>query len=268
MSPSDWNAPLIKVCSAVRNRLMLGTAGLGGQPYGLHGTAVDFDVADEIIRTAYEEGIRDFDTAPSYGLAELWLGACLSDKKDCNVYTKNNGDTVAMMKSLRLFAPHRPLFMYHNWENRTNLGTCGLEKWHTGYTTYTDTVFSHQWHQWQVQAPWNILNQYHRGPIIARSVFLRGRLTSTYDYDLGSALGLAIEQAWQFAEALGVTIEQLALRAALEAPNIMAVLIGPTTVEELRACLAIADMAQLRVNHLIPVLDVQDRKLTDPRTWN
>jgi aryl-alcohol dehydrogenase-like predicted oxidoreductase len=61
-------------------RLVLGTAQLG-MAYGIAGSgAVPSDVrASNVLQEAYELGIRSFDTAPGYGLAEQRIGRFLSE---------------------------------------------------------------------------------------------------------------------------------------------------------------------------------------------
>lgn len=61
------------------NRLVLGTAQLG-MPYGIANATgqPDFRTAQEIVKTAWENGICEFDTAQRYGKSEEVLGRSLS----------------------------------------------------------------------------------------------------------------------------------------------------------------------------------------------
>ena len=61
------------------SRLVLGTAQLG-MPYGIANRSgqPDFKTAIEIIKTAWKNGIREFDTAQAYGISESILGKALS----------------------------------------------------------------------------------------------------------------------------------------------------------------------------------------------
>jgi aryl-alcohol dehydrogenase-like predicted oxidoreductase len=65
--------------SNLASRLVLGTAQLG-MPYGVANNTgqPDFETAMSIIKTAWEYGIREFDTAPVYGESEAVLGRSLS----------------------------------------------------------------------------------------------------------------------------------------------------------------------------------------------
>lgn len=58
------------------------TLGFGAAPIGNLYTQIDDDVASEAVETAYERGIRYFDTAPHYGLglSEQRLGEVLRSK--------------------------------------------------------------------------------------------------------------------------------------------------------------------------------------------
>ena len=73
-------------------RLVLGTAQLG-MPYGIANSTgqPDFDTAVEIVKTAWEFGIREFDTAQAYGESETVLGKVFSSlgiSNDVKVITK------------------------------------------------------------------------------------------------------------------------------------------------------------------------------------
>jgi len=63
---------------AIDNRLVLGTAQLG-MKYGIANKngKPDYKTAEAIIQTAWEGGIRDFDTAQGYGLSEKIIGSIL-----------------------------------------------------------------------------------------------------------------------------------------------------------------------------------------------
>ena len=45
-------------------KLVLGTAGLGGLPYGADKRIVSREDAQKLIEHAYDSGVRRFDTAP------------------------------------------------------------------------------------------------------------------------------------------------------------------------------------------------------------
>ncbi len=65
--------------SKTESRLVLGTAQLG-MPYGIANSTgkPDFETAVSLIKTAWEHGIREFDTAQAYGESEAVLGRALS----------------------------------------------------------------------------------------------------------------------------------------------------------------------------------------------
>ena len=59
-----------------RTDLVITELGLGGSPLGNRGTAIGEPQADAIVESAWDQGIRYYDTAPLYGhgLAEARLG--------------------------------------------------------------------------------------------------------------------------------------------------------------------------------------------------
>jgi aryl-alcohol dehydrogenase-like predicted oxidoreductase len=74
------------------SRLVLGTAQLG-MPYGIANCTgpPDFETAVSIVKTAWEGGIREFDTAQAYGDSEAVLGRALSSlgiSQDARIITK------------------------------------------------------------------------------------------------------------------------------------------------------------------------------------
>ena len=78
--------------SKTESRLVLGTAQLG-MPYGIANSTgkPDFETAVSLIKTAWEHGIREFDTAQAYGESETVLGRALSSlgiSNDVRIITK------------------------------------------------------------------------------------------------------------------------------------------------------------------------------------
>ncbi len=74
------------------SKLALGTVGLGMQ-YGLssfdpYHASTHRDESLKIIRQAYDEGIRFFDTAPTYGDAEKLIGVALAGINDATISSK------------------------------------------------------------------------------------------------------------------------------------------------------------------------------------
>lgn len=78
--------------SKTASRLVLGTAQLG-MLYGIANRTgqPDFETAVSIVKTAWEGGIREFDTAQAYGESEAVLGRALSSlgiSNDARIITK------------------------------------------------------------------------------------------------------------------------------------------------------------------------------------
>ena len=127
--------------SKTASRLVLGTAQLG-MPYGIANSTgqPDFEVAVSIIKTAWEYGIREFDTAQAYGESEAVLGRALLSlgiSNDVRIITKldpklelNKGQKIkrAINGSIeRLQIPSLYGLMLHREEWLDNLNN-GLEK--------------------------------------------------------------------------------------------------------------------------------------------
>ena len=77
-------------------RLVLGTAQLG-MNYGISNRTgqPDLKIAEDIVKTAWESGIREFDTAQAYGESERVLGHCLSRlgiTNEVSIISKTNLD--------------------------------------------------------------------------------------------------------------------------------------------------------------------------------
>lgn len=242
-------------------KLCLGTAGLGGLPYGLGQRAVVRYEAMGVIRAAYDAGIRLFDTAPSYGQAEQWIADALPAGGNHVVMTKTTGDIDQALASLAVLGPQRTNVLWHNWKGEA------LPLWAGGVSVYSADGRSAS--GCIVQCDWNLLRQgLTRGKaslFLARSVFLQGNLSGAGA--VRPKLQAAVARAARFAEVCGVDLPTLALRAALENPEIDSVLIGPTSTKELDVCLEIAARKPLGVNHLLPMLAIDDPE-TDPRTWS
>ncbi len=262
-------------------KLVLGTAGLGGLPYGNDGRMVSRSGAMELMEHAYDSGVRRFDTAPAYGEAERWLGEMLGDRP-AFVWTKTTGDVDQAIKSAGIFGTKvHTAYLWHNYGERVaaereemtrkNYATdrygIPLPSWVSGVTTYaadhTDTR-----PEYLVQQDWNLLQQRIPQPkpalFVARSVFLQGRLTEN-----GMGKGVQYDRARRMAALYGVDLNTLALRAALEHNAIDLVVVGPTTLDELDACLEIVGQKPLglRWAHLA-MLACNDPTVTDPRQWS
>lgn len=68
-----------------KNKIVIGTWPLSGDL-----GAVDLSSIEKILLTAYDHGLREFDTAPSYGngFMEFCLGKVFKNKKDVKINTK------------------------------------------------------------------------------------------------------------------------------------------------------------------------------------
>lgn len=252
------------------SKLILGTAGLGGLPYGRHQTTVEKEDAIRLFHRACDAGIRTFDTAPSYGCSETWLGEALRDRGDCVVYTKTTGSWEEAVKSIKSLRPHMPRVLFHNYCRGMS---SVFPTWANGASIYSrkDLPGDGAIACFDVlQFPWNLLRQdfFTADVKIARSVFLQGLLKDPFPKGIYSSpeIEVAILKADRLAHALGVNIQTLALRSALEM-NFDGVVIGPQSIEELEECIAIAEMKPLNALPFIKELDLGDNPITDPRTW-
>jgi aryl-alcohol dehydrogenase-like predicted oxidoreductase len=229
------------------HKLILGTAGLGGQEYA--GRTVTREDAYAIMKRAFDLGIYSFDTAPSYGYAEDLLTSAFFS--GCvQIYTKSNGPVPLRKKMLKI--KPKPIVLWHNWEMKEETDA-DLDNNH-GVSLYQDSLLDAVSCGWKlIECEWNLLRQC---PIpdgitfIARSVFGRGLAKKSLI-------------AQEIANALDLDVHQLFLQAALQHPKIDHVIIGPQTIEELEQCVA---WARKPLNFW-QVLDVADRKLTDPRLY-
>ncbi len=236
------------------DKLILGTAGLGGLPYGRNRRVVTFDEAVGVLERAYHKGIRSFDTAPAYGFAEKAIGKAITGS-DCTIYTKTIGDIGELIESVRRLG-QVPAVLWHNYKRGT-----GLNGWVSGFTAYSGD----DWVDMQgfpVQTDWSILNQ-QRAPNIARSIFLQGVLAG--EMPPSPELGEYVSRAQSFANGLGMPLKMLALHAALQIAD--KVVVGATSVEEVDEVVAYAGRTVPKLFPLIRVLDCPDRSLTDPRNW-
>lgn len=248
------------------DKLILGTAGLGGQPYGREGRVVCEADAKAIINAAYSAGIRAFDTSPLYGNAETILSEALHGRP-AQIFTKTTGDRIESIRSLGKFREQALTYLFHNWDERAR-----VPEWVQGVSIYSDLfmVVTHYIFSF-IQVDWNILQQTNLEwggkdhVVIARSIFLQGVLAGGPIPNNG--LLPHVEAASEFAKAYDVSMPVLALRAALEHERINKIVIGPTSHAELDLCLAIATASPLGLGARLSMLRVDDQKLTDPRTW-
>ncbi len=265
-------------------KLILGTAGLSGKPYGRNQRVVSVEDAIALIKYALDAGIHTFDTAPAYGQAENCIGHVLKcNNLAANVYTKTKGNVAEAAQSIAHLLRGKKnranvVFLYHNWDRTVSWPA----SWIDGATIYfeaddgynADAALIHFGH---VQFEWNILrrtyryfgnnvrNTVHQQIRIARSVFLQGVLAG--EACPNDALKDRVVAAQQVASAFGVNLKTLALRSALENEWLDKVIIGPTTISELDECLEIARREPLGTERYVPMLDMGICKENDPRSW-
>lgn len=230
------------------HKLILGTAGLGGQEYA--GRTVTREDAKRVINRAWELGLHNFDTAPAYGFAEELLAEAFEFMGCAHIFTKDS-ERHQKHGRLSLMQP-RPSILWHNWTKY-----CGIEhsdQYVDGVSVYQDEIGNALAEGYGlIECEWNLLRQCAIPDgitFIARSVFGRGLAKKSLI-------------AQEIANALDLDVHQLFLQAALQHPRIDHVIIGPQTIEELEQCVA---WSRKPLNFW-QVLDVADRKLTDPRLY-
>jgi aryl-alcohol dehydrogenase-like predicted oxidoreductase len=268
------------------SKLCLGTAQLG-MDYGINNLTGKprFEESRAIIKTAVENGITTFDTAPAYGDSEKILGRCLKDLNgECVLISKlpavdgtqppqeiARGMRHHLESTLRrLDIARLPVYLFHRFEDirlrdglavmeMNSFKTQGLlEKW--GVSIYTpgqaDECLEIEDLE-IIQVPFNLtdkrlLDNDFLGRakkkskiILARSVFLQGLL---FKKDLSESLK-NFEPYRQKLESAGreegLDMTELALRYVLSFEAIDSVLIGVETLGQLKDNLRIFDKGGL-----------------------
>jgi aryl-alcohol dehydrogenase-like predicted oxidoreductase len=232
--------------------LVLGTAQLG-MPYGVANRTgqPDLPAAVDIVRTAWAQGIREFDTAQDYGSSESVLGHAfrqLGITESARVISKidpglDHGDPEAMKKALassleKLAVPRLASLLLHNealldgWDRSIASALADLVSSGTveriGVSVYSPEK---AWDALQqdginvVQIPSNILDRrFERRGILelaarkkkqvyVRSVFLQGLILMRPE-ELPEHMAFArpsIVQVNELARELGLTVPALAL---------------------------------------------------------
>jgi aryl-alcohol dehydrogenase-like predicted oxidoreductase len=278
-------------------RLVLGTAGLGGLRYGLHTEVGRTQVESAaVVAAAVHAGITVFDTAPSYGEAESWLGQALP--KVATVWTKvqSASDATGIVRSVGESVARLgravDLVQWHNW-SKDSLSQRSFQQAidavrqlpdvrSVGATTYgaEDALAAVQSGAFSlVQIEWNLLNQEvlakirdsaaGRVSIALRSILLQGALTDPRSPRIPQALRSAVLRAEQVARNAGMPLFELAIRASLSTEAEF-VILGADTPRQVEALQTVAARGPLEADLIdaIRSLDVPDRRLTDPRIWN
>jgi aryl-alcohol dehydrogenase-like predicted oxidoreductase len=283
-----------------RARIVLGTAALG-LPYGLPRDGRDApelvpeEAALALLRTAQQQGLGAIDTAPAYGVAETRIGHA---RLALPVWTKlavGLPTAASVQASLRALQRIQiDLLQWHNWTAATASDPVFLATWETlsrdsrvaalGASTYgvEDALAAVRSGFFAVvQVEYNLLNQgviaaiaevatRQRVALAVRSVLLQGVLADRPEGLPPRLAGLAPgrERALALAEAWGLTLPALAIRAALDHPAISWVLLGADQPEQLVEILAACDGDPLTAAQQAALagLDIGPT-LTDPRTW-
>lgn len=287
------------------SRLVLGTVALG-VPYGIGDKQrPDTPEVAKLFKFARDVGISRLDTAPSYGIAEELVGK-LASPLGFEIWTKLSNISLdkhapfsaraSIKQSLDTLRQNSIDFLqWHNWSVDLYENPYFLEIWnevrnnsqikYVGASTYgvenalaavRSGLFD------MVQIEWNLLNQSvlnavgqeakNRGVRLAlRSVFLQGVLTDKGENLPGPLAKLQDfrNAAKQFAAQFGLTLNALALRAALDHPMAPLVLIGPDRLDQLQEICHDAQLPALsgEVLSKLSKLTVPDVSLVDPRMW-
>jgi diketogulonate reductase-like aldo/keto reductase len=236
-------------------KLILGMAALGGQPYG--GKAVSRTEANDVINAARDFGINAFDTSPSYGFAEDVLSRHLHNNV-CTVYSKHSDGVAAVLASLEKLRGANVVLMAHNHNPAGN----ELPVWADGYSGYSTDYGSAE--AGVIQYDCSIVSRtaLNRGIVfIARSVFLRGALCGgSFPENVRESLVLLK----RISDSLHLPPPAVALHWALQQDLISKVVVGPSSVAELKEIMAWYDTPCQplgRLVNLIPSVNV------DLRTW-
>lgn len=288
------------------SRIVLGTVALG-TPYGIGEKQIPdvLEVAN-LFQFASNVGICQLDTAPSYGIAEDLVGAYASEL-GFRVWTKLSNIPLddkayknvqeSIKKSVAALHQHDiDCLQWHNWSVDLQENPYFLKIWRDvqenfqintlGASTYgidnalaavKSGLFD------LVQIEWNLLNQSvldavgeeakKRGVKLAlRSIFLQGVLTDKGESLSGPLIKLRNfrQKAKQLASELGLTLNALALRSALDHPMMPLVLIGPDRLVQLQEICHDAQLPSIssEISFKIRGLTVPDVSLVDPRMWN
>ncbi len=279
-------------------RIAIGTANLG-MAYGITNKyAMKESDAIEILRFANSKGIRDFDTAPDYGMAEeLVSKANLSQDSRIQVKIPTSVGTdlgnirssiARSLQTLNIEKAHTILFHNPTLYKSDNF-SCIVEQLvadgltsHVGISCYSsEEVFEAKLKCAAIsafQVPENVLDRRlvdnqqilelaESGCLIQiRSIFLQGLLL-LQPSDLPSSLSSCrkyIESLQQFAQDNNVSVLQLCVHYALQIKWADSIVLGVNSKEQVRE---IIDATQK--NSLIDwqKIDPIPEPLIDPRNW-
>jgi aryl-alcohol dehydrogenase-like predicted oxidoreductase len=267
---------------------------------------MDRATAGDLVRRAEELGIRIFDTAPAYGESEARLGEAAGP--DARVWTKVGrhsgiGPSLAgeveaelALSQGRLRRKRIELLQWHNWTRDLASNEHFKECWRRlaeragddvamlGASTYgaEDAVAAVESGLFRVvQVEYNVLNQHvvERAGQLAekcgvklavRSVFLQGALTEEgRTLPALPSLENGVRRARELARTWGMTLTELALRAALGATGVSYVLVGVDRGEQLYDAGRVARLGPLKPAQLreLRQVDLSGDPAVDPRSW-
>ena len=267
---------------------------------------MDGATAGALVRRAEELGIRIFDTAPAYGESEARLGEAAGPA--ARIWTKvgrHSGIGPSLAREVeaelalsleRLGRKRIELLQWHNWTRDLASNEHLQECWRRlserengavamlGASTYgaDDAVAAVESGLFRVvQVEYNVLNQHvveragelaeKRGVKLAvRSVFLQGALTEEgRTLPALPSLENGVRRARQLAREWGMTLTELALRAALGAPGVSYVLVGIDRAEQLDDACRLARLGPLdqALRRELRQIDLAGDPAVDPRRW-
>ena len=279
---------------------ILGTANFGAK-YGISNGDLELNQAavDEILTTAAELGIKYLDTAPSYGKAEVMIGASEIANHSFSTMTKvkitsNQGDSLkSVLSSLeRLRSSQVHTILIHNASELINLDRSIVNEELSEIEAYNPTIHigASVYEEEEIekiasnfpqikafQVPENILDQRLRTSNIVqsladagylfyvRSIFLQGLITTKSENlpNQHQSATRAITQLEKMAKNQKTTVLSLALGYLKLLPWSSGFLIGTTSVAQLRETMReeLLSSVPSEIPEPLP-LDV-----VDPRRW-
>ncbi len=287
------------------SRLMLGTVQFGLE-YGIANVSgkPSFDRVCDILRAAYEGGVRALDTAAAYGTSEEVLGAALERlglRDEMTVVSKvppleaaDDAEAervieATLLRSLaRLRLERLAVCLLHREDDLRFLPV--LEKMvgkgligGAGVSLDSARLLAQAASARFIQLPYNILErrfetfwpvaERNRIHLFSRSVYLQGLLLMP-EADIRPGLAEVIpvrRRLEDVAREAGCTMAELCMRYVLSNPAIASVLTGVDTVEQMRENLRLVALGPLpadvlgRVRACVPELP---EALIRPALWN
>ena len=287
-------------------KIVLGTANFGTN-YGFLGRShkqpvVDKVLATEIISAARDLGIKEIDTAITYGPSQAWIGE-ISASRDFLINTKIPWHGVSEESQYRnqieqikndLSSRRLNILQWHNWESSLDQSPSYPElheklnprgEFTFGVTTYGPTsvaeAISIKCFK-SIQFEFNILNQaalkaflqYETQGAIRpylRSALLQGLLT---DLDLGPEMNRMpiyskVTKVKNIAAEWGLSTQELAIRSVLNQIDECALVMGVDSVAQLVSMREIIEKGPLsdEQSRIVESLDVSSDPNVDPRNW-